>query len=237
MKERTVLFTKKYARVPFTGTSKSFFLWGGNGQTIYKDGDIESWKYYYENGQLISAKYMYECEEREERIYDYICSEDILIPNVGIISHRKPVATSEGTKNGFIHLLCKYPIFPKRNKEEIELSKEALVRYQDFINYDYDEVTGRSMKMPILLGVIKKHKDILKYKDDLLDLDILNDLFENNVSLYQYDGWMDDSNWGYKDEGIEFKWHYPWFFHISDEGLKNCAQEIWSDFLNNYFDY
>ena len=202
-----------------------------------KDG-LEEW--FDENGQLISAKYMCECEEREEReerIYDYICSEDILIPNVGIISHRKPVATSEGTKNGFIHLLCKDPIFPKRNKEEIELSKEALVRYQDFINYD--EVMGRSMKMKIFLGVIKKHKDILKheYKDDLLDLDILNDLFENNDSLYQYDGWMDDSNWGYKDEGIEFKWHYPWFFHISDEGLKNCAQEIWSDFLNNYFDY
>ena len=183
-------------------------------------------------------------DEREERIYDYIFSEDILIPNVEIISHRKPVATSEGQKNGFIHLLCKYPIFPKRNKEEIELSKEALVRCQDFINYDYDEVMGRSMKMPILLGVIKKHKDIYKYeyKDDLPDLDILNDLFENNDSLYQdpiyqYEGWMDDSNWGYKDEGIEFKWHYPWFFHISDEGLKNCAQEIWSDFLNNYFDY
>ena len=210
------LYYVKYARVPFTGVFENF----------------------YDNGQLISAKYMCECEEREEReerIYDYICSEDILIPNVGIISHRKPVATSEGTKNGFIHLLCKYPIFPKRNKEEIELSKEALVRYQDFINYD--EVMGRSMKMKIFLGVIKKHKDILKYKDDLLDLDILNDLFENNDSLDQYDGWMDDSNWGYKDEGIEFKWHYPWFFHISDEGLKNCAQEIWSDFLNNYFDY
>ena len=250
IKRKDGLYYKKYARVPFTGTANKFHK---NSQLMLRGNFIKGlaeglWERYHDNGQLISTGYMCEWSEREERINEYLWSEDILIPNVEIISHRKPVATSEGTKDGFIHLLYKYPIFPKRNKDEIELSKEALVRCQNFINYmgfsDIYEMLGRSMKMPKFLGVIKKHKDIYKYeyKDDLLDLGILNDLFENNDSLYQdsiyqYEGWIDDSHWGYKDEGIEFKWHYPWFIHISDEGLKNCAQEVWGDFLSNYSAY
>ena len=114
------LYYKKDAKVPFTGTANKFHK---NGQLMLRGNFIKGlaeglWERYHENGQLISAKYMCEWSEREERINEYLWSEDILIPNIEIISHRKPVATSEGTKDGFIHLLYKYPIFPKRNKEE-----------------------------------------------------------------------------------------------------------------------
>ena len=113
-------------------------------ETFHKDGQLSErvnykngikhglWEKFYDNGQL-KTKVNYNNGKLIDGlwdVYDYIGInvKDILIPDLEVISHIKP---SE-TEHGFIKFLWKYPVFPKRNKLEIQFSKEALYWYKDF---------------------------------------------------------------------------------------------------------
>ncbi len=50
-------------------------------------------------------------------------------------------------------------------------------------------------------------------------------------SIYCYDGWYDDIDCDFTDEGIDFEWSYPPYFTIFDEGLKQFSQRLWEYFL------
>ena len=50
-------------------------------------------------------------------------------------------------------------------------------------------------------------------------------------SIYCFDGWYEDSDYDFTDDGIDFEWSYPPYFTIFDDGLKNFSQRLWRHFL------
>ena len=100
----------------------------GLNETYYKNGQLME-RGNYKNGKQdgISEKFYddgqpYEEEKRMWEVFDYIENnvEDILIPDLEVISHIKPSKSLLKTEKGFINFLWQYPVFPKRNKEEIK---------------------------------------------------------------------------------------------------------------------
>ena len=178
-------------------------------------------------------------DDEEKRMWDvfgYIENnlKDILIPDLEVISHIKP---SE-TEHGFIHFLWKYPVFPKRNKEEIQFSKEALYWYKDFHDDWLDEGYLVGDYTSPLGGIRFEDQKKRRYRQDLGSVHALveSDYFENVYSFYEesiycYDGWYDDIDCDFNDKGINFKWSYPPYFTIFDEGIKLFPQRLWEYFL------
>ena len=175
-------------------------------------------------------------EKRMWEVFDYIENnvKDILIPDLEVISHIKP---SE-TEHGFINFLWKYPVFPKRNKEEIQFSKEALYWYKDFHDLWLDEGYVVGDYTSPLGGIRFKDQKKRRYRQSLGSVHALveSPYFENvysfyEESIYRYDGWFDDRDCDFTDEGIDFKWSYPPYFTIFDEGIKQFPQRLWEYFL------
>ena len=175
-------------------------------------------------------------EKRMWDVFDYIENnvKDILIPDLEVISHIKP---SE-TEHGFINFLWKYPVFPKRNKEEIQFSKEALYWYKDFHDLWLEDSRYVGDYTSPLGGIRFKDQKKWRYRKSLGSVHALDesDYFENVYSFhsdsnYRYDGWFDDRDFNFTDEGIDFEWSYPPYFSSFDEGLKQFSQRLWEYFL------
>ena len=205
----------------------------------YKNGIKHGlWEKFYDNGQL-KTKVNYNNGKLIDGlwdVYDYIAInvKDILIPDLEVISHIKPTET----EHGFINFLWKYPVFPKRNKEEIQFSKEALYWYKDFHDLWLDEGYVVGDYTSPLGGIRFKDQKKRRYRQSLGSVHALveSDYFENvysfyEESIYRYDGWFDDRDCDFTDEGIDFKWSYPPYFTIFDEGIKQFPQRLWEYFL------
>jgi len=83
-----------------------------------------------------------------------------------------------------------------------------------------------------------KEEDLIKrrYKQDLGSVLGKSDYFENVDSFdaesrYSDYGWLDDIEYDFTDKGINFKWSYPPYFTIFDEGIKQFPQRLWEYFL------
>ena len=173
-------------------------------------------------------------EKRMWDVFDYIENnlKDILIPDLEVISHIKP---SE-TEHGFINFLWKYPVFPKRNKLEIQFSKEALYEYTEFHYYLLGESPSVVDYTSPLGGIRFEDQKKRRYKQDLGSVLDNSDYFENVYSFdaesrYSDYGWLDDIEYDFTDKGINFKWSYPPYFTIFDEGIKLFPQRLWEYFL------
>ena len=172
--------------------------------------------------------------------FDYIKNnvKDILIPDLEVISHIKPSKSLLKTEKGFINFLWKYPVFPKRNKEEIQFSKEALYWYKDFHELWLEDSYVVGDYTSPLGGIRFKDQKKWRYRKSLGNVHQLweSPYFENvysfyEESIYRFDGWFDDFDYDFTDEGIDFKWSYPPYFSIFDEGLKQFSQRLWEYFL------
>jgi len=184
-----------------------------------------------------------EKDKEEKRMWDVFKFiennvQDILIPNIEVISHIKPSKGLLKKDQGFINFLWKYPVFPKRNKEELQFSKEALNWYEEFYELLLLEVCYIDVFTGPLGGITFEDQKKWRYKKSLgsvhrlKDSEYFNDVYSfYEESIYCFDGWYEDSDYDFTDDGIDFEWSYPPYFTIFDDGLKNFSQRLWRHFL------